>query len=143
MDYEKRLKSRGYRSTRQRRAILEVLEENAGLPMSPDDIHALAEKRNPGIGLTTVYRTLVLFRGLGIVMPVHLHDDSQHYEISSGEHHHHLVCESCGSIQILDACVIDKLEDEIRDRSDFLVKSHCLSLFGLCPECQRVNRSPG
>ncbi|MFW6113766.1 MAG: Fur family transcriptional regulator [Actinomycetota bacterium] len=137
MDLEKRLKTRGYRMTPQRRSIYEVLEENEGYPLCPEDIHFLGRDKLPELGLTTVYRTMELFTELGIALPVHMHEESQYYEVNSGGHHHHMVCISCGSVEIIEACLIGELKELIRDDSDFLVTSHCMSLFGYCKHCQR------
>jgi len=129
------LRSRGYRITSPRQAVLEVLEENEGRPLSTEEIHRLASTRHEGIGLATVYRTLELFCELQIAARAHLHRDSEHFEINSGSHHHHLVCVSCGEVEMLEECVIEEVEKAVRDRSDFLVTSHCMSLFGYCPSC--------
>lgn len=135
MDTRKKLRSRGYRVTPQREAVLGVLQEKEGVPLDPEAVHDLAKARLPGIGLTTVYRALELFCDLGIVLRVHLHEDSQHYEIDNGRHHHHMVCVSCGSVEAFEVCMVEELEKSIGEDSDFLVTSHCLSLFGYCPDC--------
>ncbi|MBU4302608.1 MAG: transcriptional repressor [Actinomycetia bacterium] len=145
MDLARRLRSRGHRVTPQREAVLEVLRENEGVPLDPEAVYEFVGARHPGIGLATVYRTLELFRDLGIVTRVHLHEGSRHYELNTGGHHHHMVCVSCGSVDEFDGCVVDDLEESIREDSDFVVTSHCLSLFGYCPACQPgrlMNRSP-
>ncbi|RJP31278.1 MAG: transcriptional repressor [Actinobacteria bacterium] len=143
MDLGKRLRSRGYRVTPQREVIYRVLQENEGKPLSLDDIHSLACEKRPGLGLTTVYRTLDLFRELEVALPVHLHGDSQYYEINEGKHHHHMVCLSCGDVELLEACLIEEIEDIVRDGSDFMITGHCMSLFGYCPDCLERGRGKG
>jgi Fur family ferric uptake transcriptional regulator len=140
MDAHKRIKSHGYRLTRQRKVVLEVLSDHPGRPLNPADVHRLASEKMPGIGLTTVYRTLELLSELGIVLRVHLHEEAQHYELNTGEHHHHLVCLSCRSILPYRGCDLEELEERVRDESDFLVTSHCLSIFGYCGECLAAAR---
>jgi Fur family ferric uptake transcriptional regulator len=135
MDVSGKLRDRGYRLTRQREVVLGVLEDNPGIPLSPADVHRAAAGKQPEVGLTTVYRTLELFSDLGIAQRVHLHGDSQYYELNSGGHHHHLVCVACGKVRVFEGCNVGELETDIRDRADFLVTSHCLSLFGYCPGC--------
>jgi Fur family ferric uptake transcriptional regulator len=132
---ERRLKSRGYRVTPQRKAVYEVLSENEGKPLNPEDIHKLAAVKHHGLGLTTVYRTLELLCQLELAVPVHLHGESSYYEVNTGKHHHHMVCLSCGCVEILDACMIDEIMELVRDDSDFLVTEHCMSLFGYCKDC--------
>ncbi len=141
MDAERRMRTRGYRVTPQRRAVLEALSENVGRPLDPAEVHGLARRKLPGIGLATVYRTLELLRELGIALPVHLHEESQHYELNTGEHRHHLVCLACGEVMPYRGCDLEELEERVRDESDFLVTSHCLSLFGYCGSCQAPGRS--
>lgn len=144
MDVRKELRRGGYRVTRQRRVVFDILAENEGRPLNIEDIHRLAEDRLPGIGVATVYRTLELFRDLGVVLPVHLHEDSQYYEIDSGDRHHHLVCNRCGAVQTLNACVLSQLLESVGEQSGFLVESHCLSLFGICEMCaEETGRSGG
>lgn len=135
MDLEKRLRSRGNRITPQREVVFRVLEENEGRPLSPEEIHKLACKKLPALGLTTIYRSLDLLCQLGLAFEVHLHGDSHYYEINKGKHHHHMVCLSCGSVEVLEACLIEQLKEMVRDNSDFLVTEHCMSLFGYCPKC--------
>ncbi|MDD3717126.1 MAG: transcriptional repressor [Actinomycetota bacterium] len=135
MDLGRRLRSRGYRLTPQREAILGVLRENAGRPLSPEDIHAMAGKKQPGMGIATIYRTMDLFCELGIAFPVHLRGGYRFYEINLGKHHHHMECIACGKLELLEACVIDDIAELVRDGSDFLITSHCMSLFGYCRQC--------
>ena len=135
MELTKRLRNRGYRSTPQRDVIFDVLVENAGKPMDVETILELSQEKKPGIGIATVYRTLELFCKLDVALEVHLHEGSRHYEIDTGQHHHYMVCMSCGSKKVLEACTIDRLEDMIRDESDFMVTSHCLGLWGYCSSC--------
>ena len=143
MDLEKRLRSRGYRVTLQREAVFEVLEDNEGKPLSPEDIHAMASARYPGLGLTTIYRTMDLFCDLRIAFPVHLRGGHRFYELNSGKHHHHMECLSCGTVELLEACMIDDMVELVRDGSAFLITSHCMSLFGYCPDCLEGGRARG
>ena len=135
MDLAKRLRSRGHRLTLQREAVLAVLEENEGRPLTPEDIHARAVAKSTGLGLATVYRTMDLFCGLGIAFPVHLRGGNRYYELDSGKHHHHMECLACGEVELLEECIIDELVERVKDGSDFLITAHCMSLFGYCPAC--------
>jgi len=136
LDFDKRLKTRGYRLTPQRRAVYEVLVENAGRPMKPEEISATCSERGAAVGMATVYRALELFCELGMARHVHLHESASYYELlDEDEHHHHLVCVGCGAIRPVEACLVGDMEKLIRDDYDFLVTSHCLSLFGYCPDC--------
>ncbi|NPV58841.1 MAG: transcriptional repressor [Actinobacteria bacterium] len=135
MDAHGRVKSHGYRMTRQRRAVIEVFAEHPGRPLNPADVHLLASEKMPDIGLATVYRALELLCELDVVRRVHLHEEAQHYELNTGEHRHHLVCVSCRGVFPYRGCDLEELEERVRGESDFQVISHCLSIFGYCGEC--------
>ena len=141
MDLGRRLRTRGFRLTPQREVVFEVLKNNEGNPLSPEEIHAEAVLKHPCLGLATVYRTLDLFCELGIAFPVHLRKGHRFYEINTGKHHHHMECISCGSVELIEACMIDEIVEIVRDGSDFLVTSHCMSLFGYCRDCLAVGRA--
>ncbi len=87
-------------------------------------------------GLTTVYRSLESLVSEGLVQAVDLGDGERRYElVKPGEHHHHLVCESCRQSVHLDQCLIEELEEGIRSKYGFQVKGHILEIFGTCKEC--------
>jgi Fur family ferric uptake transcriptional regulator len=129
------LREKGYRLTPQRIAVFGVLRENAGRPMTIEQIHQACAVKYPDLGLTTVYRTLEMFCETGVALQIHLHEPSQYYELNTGTHHHHLVCVECGNVEPVETCVVDDMSDVIRDSHDFVVTSHCLSLFGYCVGC--------
>jgi Fur family ferric uptake transcriptional regulator len=137
VDLESGLHERGYRLTPQREAVYDVLLENAGRPLSPEEIRRECAGRAPGTGAATVYRCLDLFCQLGIAQHVHFHESAHYYELCGDEHHHHLVCVACGQTTPIESCMVEEMEKAIRSETDFLVTSHCLSLFGYCSRCRR------
>lgn len=142
MDFGTRLRSGRYRVTPQREVVYEVLERSRGRPLNTEEIYRSCAESRSGMGLATVYRTLELFCDLGIAHHVHLHESSSYYELTAEDHHHHLVCVGCGSVEPFRACLVGDMETMVRDEHDFLVTSHCLSLFGYCPDCLPAGR-PG
>jgi len=130
-----KLKALGHKTTPQRRAVFEVLCQRKGTPMSPDEIHRACLENGHRLGLTTVYRSLELFRDAGLVLEVHLHEPAQYYELDDGAHHHHLVCVGCGAVEKFETRVVEEMAERIREQHHFLVRSHCLSIFGYCTSC--------
>ena len=61
------LKEKDFRLTPQREAILLILLNADHDHMTAEDIYGITRERNPEIGLATVYRTLELFEGLGVI----------------------------------------------------------------------------
>ena len=76
----KLLQKRGYRLTPQRYLILQVLQE-ADRHLRIDQILEKAKKSYPHMNLSTIYRTLELLRGVGLVREVHLPGEALQYEV--------------------------------------------------------------
>lgn len=120
-----RIRGRGYKATPQRIAILRALA--AEQHQSLEEIRA----RCPEVGLVTVYRAIDLFSGIGLVRRLDL-GDGPRYELAEN-HHHHLICESCGDISEFDVCPLDAQALRVLD---FEVSAHSLELYGRCGACQ-------
>ena len=83
--------------------------------------------------MVTVYRTLDLFSGLGLVRRLDLGYGSR-YELAE-DHHHHLICEDCGSVTEFERCPVD-LRGLTGVGGGFEVRSHSLEIYGTCSECK-------
>lgn len=122
--------------SRNSQRVLALLEQVHEL-CSAQDIHTqMRTSDSKAPGLSTVYRSLESLVKAGLVQVVDLGDGERRYElIKPGEHHHHLICESCKSSVHLDECLIDDFEDSIRDTYGFKIKNHILEIFGTCKQC--------
>jgi len=130
------LRAKGYRITAARQAIIEALSFEQK-PLSTGDIHALITKRKTETDKVTVYRELEFLQKEGIVACVQLQDRNRRYELSSLEHHHHLICQKCEGVQ--DIHLDEDLEAQeraIAKKMKFKVVRHSLEFFGLCQSCQ-------
>jgi Fur family ferric uptake transcriptional regulator len=54
----------------------------------------------------------------------------------SGEHHHHVVCQSCNCILPLEDPTLERAIDHFSRRVDFEVAGHDVVLRGRCPQCR-------
>lgn len=142
-----RLKSQVSRWTIPREAILELLSRSSK-HMSAKEIYASLYKTYPGMGLTTVYRTLDLLARTGVVTKLSLGDKQSRYEFKSAgkeEHHHHLVCTDCGKIidysEFLDEelRLVKKTEERLEKKYDFRIDDHNIEFLGLCGKCKQKN----
>lgn len=126
------------RNTRQRKAIHQCIQD-AGRPLSPQEILESAQGAVPGIGLATVYRTIKSMLEAGEITTVSLPGGGDRYEISGHGHHHHFHCRSCDKVFEVHACPGDmqKLTPE-----GFVLESHELTLYGLCNQCSDVGGKP-
>jgi len=127
-----------------REVILNLLSRSSG-HMSAKDIYASLYSMYPGIGLTTIYRTLELLHRLGFVHKVTTSNGQSRYELRSEdkkEHHHHLICIKCGKIIDYRDFVqeelelVKKTEETLAKKHNFLIKDHNIEFVGLCEKCR-------
>ena len=162
---QQRLAGAGYRMTGSRRALLRLV---VGMkkPMSvPEIVEAVnatpaAERRRTrhaelrgdqattaptgdGINVVTVYRLVNLLVAMEILRRVEFGQGYYRYELAESQagsdHHHHLVCDRCGTIEDFVGCAdLAPLTDRIASESGFTIQRHQLELYGTCASCQEV-----
>jgi Fur family ferric uptake transcriptional regulator len=128
-----RLRRVGQRVTPQRLVILAALRP--GEHLAADEVFARVEPLLPGVNRSTVYRTLELFRDLGLVSMTDLGGGARVFELIDAPHHH-LICHRCGAILELDDDLVEPMREAIRDRYGFTPAIDHLALFGFCAACE-------
>jgi len=130
------LRKKGLKTTQQREAIVDVLLRTQG-HLALEDLLAKARKRQPRVGLATVYRTVKLLEEAGLVASQHFQSGQTLYEVSEGRaHHDHLICEQCGFIVEFESDEIEQLQERTAHRMGFNVTRHRHELFGLCEKAR-------
>ena len=91
---------------------------------------------------SSVYRNLAVLERAGVVHRIITTDEFARYELAEDltEHHHHLICESCGEVTdvTLPSGTEAKLEAaliKIAKHHGFTVEHHRLDLVGTCGRC--------
>jgi len=126
------LKKKGYKVTRQREAILSVLGEDEHQLLTAQEIFERILEMGSATNFSTVYRNLEILLQENIIRKVELNREAAYYELNcSGDHHHHLICKQCGSIQTTNFCPLDKLGDE----NGFIPVEHKFEIYGYCKDC--------
>ena len=135
-----RLDSEGYRLTGPRREVLEEVVSRSA-PFTSAELLEAMQTRAPSVGRATVFRTLDLLARLGVVQRIHQDADGggcHAYLACEPSHHHHLICNGCGSVtDFVEDRAIENLMREIERLTSFKVEDHRLELMGVCPECQK------
>lgn len=145
-----KVRESGSRWTKPRDVILDILSRSKA-HLSAKEIYDAIYSTYPGIGLTTVYRTLELFHQLGLVQKVASPDGQLRYELkaedSSKGHHHHLICVRCGKIiDYQDFAeeemeLVKKTEKILSKKHNFIIFDHNIEFLGLCEKCrQKINK---
>jgi Fur family ferric uptake transcriptional regulator len=86
-------------------------------------------------GRASIYRTLELLVEHGLVERVEVGDGQARFERSRDDHHHHLVCESCGRLIAFDDPGLERAIDRLSDRLGVRVSGHEVLLRGACGRC--------
>jgi Fur family ferric uptake transcriptional regulator len=133
--------------TARRDAVRQALAA-AGTFVSAQDLHARLRAAGSRIGLTTVYRALAAMAG-DAEADVLTADGQQVYRAcGSGEHHHHLVCRSCGTAVEVSGAAVERWAEATAGEHGFADVTHTVEIFGTCRDCAarpaaaRVAESP-
>ena len=134
------LKSKGYKLTPQRRAIVDTIIDNEGEHLTAEELYDKVKKNCPEIGLATVYRTILLLEEIGVVSRLQLDDGCSRYELvhsDEAHRHHHLVCKKCNKVIEVEDDLLEELEAGIESEYKFKILDHTLKFYGICEECQK------
>lgn len=121
----------GRRSTKQRAAVVELLNEVDDF-RSAQELHDELRKRGGGIGLTTVYRTLQSLSEAGEIDVLRTGSGEAIYRRCSSHHHHHLVCRRCGYTVEVEGPAVERWADKIASANGFSEISHTVEIVGTC-----------
>lgn len=138
LNYAAQLRARGLRLTPQREMILDAICE-AGGHTTFEEIYNRLRARAPAINRATLYRTLDLFRELGLVLTADIGDHCTRYEIAGVTPHHHLVCQRCGQVIRLDHTLMADLFARLEEAHQFKIGVNHIVLYGLCQRCGSAN----
>ena len=132
----KLLASGGLRFTKQRALILEIIRQGHG-HQDADEVYRQARKKEPRLSLSTVYRSLQMFKKLGLIEELHFDEGHHHYEVKPSSEHHHLVCLGCGRVIEFDYPLSRYVSKNVAQARDFDIVEAEVHMTGYCPRCQQ------
>lgn len=131
-----RLTAHGVRYTSGRRDVVRALSAADG-PRSAQELYEELD-----LPLSSLYRSLAVLEDAEVLTPHHGMRGVTRYELAewAAGHHHHVVCESCGSVDDvhLDAGLeaeLEKLVSQITGSLSFSPTGHALEVEGRCQAC--------
>ncbi|MBN1886825.1 MAG: transcriptional repressor [Thermoflexales bacterium] len=125
----------GRRLTRQRRLVMQVLEESQE-HLDAEALYRQAKARDPKIGLATIYRTLAALKEMGLVEEHRLGENHAHFEAVK-ESHYHFNCLGCGRVIEFDAPQVMQVVHALSQREALQVTGIHLFLSGYCARCRK------
>jgi Fur family ferric uptake transcriptional regulator len=136
----KKLAERGVRITAQRRLLVGIIQD------SPRHLDAaglleMARKRDGAIDRATVYRTIALLKGHGLIDELdlmHIEGEKHYYEAKTSRDHCHMACFRCGAIMEYTSSSFEKLKEEMAAQSGFQIRVVRLEVGGVCERCRKA-----
>jgi len=126
----------GYRSGGARRAVIELLGRQ-DCCLTAQEIFDGLRAEGRAVGIASVYRVLDLLGERGFVQRIDVGAGMARFEPvhSSGEHHHHLVCEDCGKVEAFSDDGLERALHKVEGRTGYSVAGHDVVLRGACADC--------
>lgn len=134
---EQALAEAGYRRGGARRAMLELLDEQACARSAVEIEEALRTGRR-AVSRASIYRILEELERLGVIQRVEVGQAMVRYEpVRAGHgHHHHLVCDHCGTLQPFTDDGLELAIKQLSQRVPLTVSDHEVVLHGACADCE-------
>jgi len=132
----KKLRTEGFRLTRARQSIIDILS-TGNVPLSLTDIKKNLEKKDIKADRTTVYREVLFLKKQGVICEIPVGGGRKGYKVCRDAHHHHLICIRCNKVEeIAFKKTLLSKEKEVSQQKNFKVLDHLLEFYGLCGDCQ-------
>jgi len=115
--------------------ILETLSQQRD-HLTALQVYEAVHQKLPAINPSTVYRALdrlvandkVTISDMGLGATV--------FELAGKKPHHHLVCQKCGQIVMVEDKDVAPLFSDLENKYHYQIKTNHLVLFGLCDQCR-------
>ena len=129
------LRARGQRLTEPRRLVWEVLT-SSNRHLTAQQIADRVQKANPGVNVSSVYRSLSLFADLDLIRESHLGvDGASRWEPAHPDDNFHLVCEKCGGVEHHAGEIVQTVRAHLGADHGFEAKTVELVATGVCAAC--------
>jgi Fur family ferric uptake transcriptional regulator len=136
------LKNKGLLHSTQREQILDIFLKTEKHP-TIGDLYELVRKKNPKIGLATVYRAMRVTCDAGLARETDFGDGVRRFEHEyQHQHHHHLVCLKCNKVIEISNGKLEKIQKELAKKHNFTITKDTMKIFGTCRTCKNREK-PG
>ena len=131
------LEREGYRAGAARGRVVEALARQSCCATAQEIADELRGD-DARVGIASVYRALEVLDRLGLVHRLDVGDGTARYEAAhpGGEHHHHVVCNSCGRVEQFSDDGLEQAIATLSGRLEFAIDQHDVVMRGTCPDCR-------
>jgi Fur family ferric uptake transcriptional regulator len=130
MTENQELRRAGLKVTLPRVKILQFLENSKERHLSAEEVYKALLDSGEDVGLATVYRVLTQFEQAGLVERHNFDGGHSVFELDSGKHHDHLVCDETGKVIEFHNEKIEQLQLQIAKELGYELTGHSLVLYG-------------
>jgi Fur family zinc uptake transcriptional regulator len=129
------LQLQGFKATKPRKLVLEILEE-ADTPLSPYDIQELLRQRGKHLNHVTIYRILDLLCSLNLAHKMLSGGGFVKCSLDDAEScHRFMICQQCGAIREFADRGLCQEENNVAQNLGFHTEHHLSEFSGLCSQC--------
>ncbi|MBD2256681.1 transcriptional repressor [Pseudanabaena sp. FACHB-2040] len=135
------LNQEGFRLTSQRQKILDLFKAcSEGQHLSAEEIHQQLSYQGETISPSTVYRTIHVMVGLGLLRELELAEGRKYYELNAPflNQHHHLVCVQCGAVTEFEENMMAQVGASQAEIRGYALLDCQFTIYGVCPNCYRA-----
>ncbi len=125
----------GLRATPSRVAILDIMKSSTHA-LSAEEILNKVNKRIPGVGRATIYRSITLLEAYDLLKKVHQEKGCHGYFLSGWKNGHFITCQKCGVVREIPCGEPNIFFQRVQEKTGFRILDHLMGLSGLCPQCQ-------
>lgn len=126
------LKNAGLKTTLPRLKVLQLFEDSTERHLSAEEVYKLLSDAGELVSLATVYRVLTQFQQAGLLVQHHFDSGRSVFELNSGKHHDHIVCQQCGHVEEFYDATIEKRQEKIAAEHGFVIDEHALYIYASC-----------
>ncbi len=106
--------------------------------LSVDSIQRRLQQQGERVGLATIYRTLDVLVGSGLVRAQDFGEGFKRYEpMAQQSGHEHVICVRCGRVVEFQNERLERMLPIIADEHAFQHQWHRVEIHGVCPDCRR------
>ena len=127
--------------TEQRRAVLRVVAEATDHP-DVEELHRRAQRIDPDVSLSTLYRTVRLLEAIGVLQRHEFANRRSRYEVTPERHHDHLIDVETGRVIEFHSPEIERLQAEIARRHGYRILDHRLDIYVVPLQSSKEQESP-
>ena len=128
------LKQNNFKVTPQRLAIYNILKGSKKHPCA-DSIYNKLLPMYPTMSLATVYKSIEVFKDLGVVQELNVGEGSFRYDANTNQHPH-IICLKCCRVDDISDGVGFDLKDIVESKTNYKMVKQQLYFYGYCPDCK-------